>query len=146
LDNHIIIRTIKKKDAGELMRITSAITKKPCETDFKEIISGLYKTNGEDTSFVVEKDNKIIGFMISYIIHAGFGLNKSAWIVSLGIDPDYMDQGFGKMLAQKIFNKYKEKGIQDIYSSVLWDSIDLLSFFKALGFERSDFVNLKKRL
>ncbi len=146
MDNGINIRAIRDEDAKGLMRIISAVTKKPCNTDFKEIIAGLSQKNGQDTSFVVEKDDKIIGFMISYIIHAGFGLSKSAWIVSLGVDPDFMDQGVGKMLAQKIFSKYKEKKIEYIYSSVLWDSIDLLSFFKALGFERSDFINLKKKL
>jgi len=36
--------------------------------------------------------------------------------------------------------------VKKIYTSVRWDSTDLLSFFKAVGFERSDFINLRKDL
>jgi N-acetylglutamate synthase-like GNAT family acetyltransferase len=73
-------------------------------------------------------------------------VEKSAWIASLGVDPKYMGQGIGKRLAQEIFDVYKEKGIQNIFTSVRWDSADLLSFFKTLGFDRSDFINLRKQL
>ena len=84
--------------------------------------------------------------MISYIVYGGFGLEKSAWIATLGVDTKFMGQGIGKRLAEEIFRVYQEKGIQHIYTSVRWDSVDLLSFFKTLGFDRSNFVNLKKDL
>jgi N-acetylglutamate synthase-like GNAT family acetyltransferase len=57
-----------------------------------------------------------------------------------------MGQEIGKSLAKEIFDYYKEKGIKKIYTSVSWDSTDILSFFKTLGFERSDFFNLRKAL
>jgi len=57
-----------------------------------------------------------------------------------------MGKGIGLKLAGKICEVYKNKGIKNIYSSVLWDSTDVLSFFKKLGFERSEFINLKKKL
>jgi ribosomal protein S18 acetylase RimI-like enzyme len=57
-----------------------------------------------------------------------------------------MGQGIGKRLAEEIVRIYREKGVEDIYTSVRWDSVDLLSFFKTLGFDRSSFINLKKRL
>lgn len=52
---------------------------------------------------MAEREGKVVGFMISYIISGGFGLlNKSAWIVMLGVDPEFMGQGIGKKLAQEI--------------------------------------------
>ena len=91
-------------------------------------------------------DGKVVGYMISYIIFGGFGLEKSAWIATLGVDPKFMGQGIGKKLAEEIQAVYQEKGINDIYTSVRWDSVDLLSFFKTLGFDRSNFINLRKVL
>jgi len=41
-----------------------------------------------------------------------------------------MGQGIGKRLAEEILRVYREKGVQDIYTSVRWDSVDLLFFFK----------------
>jgi hypothetical protein len=52
----------------------------------------------------------------------------------------------GKKLAEEIFRVYLKKGITNIYTSVRWDSVDLLSFFKTLGFDRSNFINLRKEL
>ncbi|MFO7600874.1 MAG: GNAT family N-acetyltransferase, partial [Candidatus Desulfacyla sp.] len=69
-----------------------------------------------------------------------------AWIATLGVDPKFMGQGIGKKLAEAILAVYREKGINDIYTTVRWDSVDLLSFFKTLGFDRSNFINLRKDL
>jgi len=82
--------------------------------------------------------------MISYILTAGFGIAKSAWIATLGVDPDFMGQEIGASLAEEIFSYYKTQGIENVYTSVRWDSTDLLSFFKTLGFDRSNFINLRK--
>ena len=71
--------------------------------------------------------------MISYIVFGGFGLEKGAWIATLGVDPKYMGRGIGKELAEEILAVYREMGINDIYTSVRWDSVDLLSFFKTLA-------------
>jgi N-acetylglutamate synthase-like GNAT family acetyltransferase len=84
--------------------------------------------------------------MISYILTFGFGIEKSAWIATLGVDPEYMGQGLGDRLAREIFKLYKQMGISRVYTSVRWDSTDLLSFFKTQGFDRSKFINLKKDL
>jgi N-acetylglutamate synthase-like GNAT family acetyltransferase len=84
--------------------------------------------------------------MVSYILTFGFGIEKSAWIATLGVNPEFMGQGIGERLAREIFKLYKTMGISRVYTSVRWDSTDLLSFFKTLGFDRSMFINLKKEL
>jgi len=49
-------------------------------------------------------------------------------------------------MARKVFGVLKKNGIQNILTSVMWDSIDLLSFFKSLGFDRCEFINLAKTI
>jgi ribosomal protein S18 acetylase RimI-like enzyme len=139
------IRRIKLEDAEQIAHIQAAITQSPTKTDFKKIIAEqLRKEDG--VSFVAEIDRKIAGYMTSYIVYGGFGLEKSAWIATLGVAPKFMGQGIGKRLAEEILTVYQEKGIRNILTSVRWDSVDLLSFFKTLGFGRSSFINLKKEL
>jgi hypothetical protein len=46
-------------------------------------------------------------------------------------------------MTKEIFMFYKARGISAVYTSVRWDSTDLLSFFKTVGFERSNYINLK---
>jgi len=139
------IRKIKAEDASDISQIQSAITKSSPTIDFRQIIEQQVRKD-EDVSFVAEVDGRVVGYMISYIMFGGFGLEKGAWIATLGVDPKFMGRGIGKKLAEEILAVYREKGINDIYTSVRWDSVDLLSFFKTLGFDRSNFINLRKEL
>ncbi len=145
MDN-VKVRKIRLEDAPELKRINSAIINSPSAIDFQQIIEEQKQKNEEETSLIAELEGQVIGYMISYIIYGGFGLEKSAWIATLGVDPKFMGQGIGKRLAKEIFRIYESKGVSYIYTSVIWDSIDLLSFFKTLGFDRSDFINLRRPL
>ncbi|WP_419661779.1 GCN5-related N-acetyltransferase [Desulfosarcina variabilis str. Montpellier] len=139
----IRVRELEAKDADDIAVIYASIVRKPVEVDFKALIEQ-HAQNQNDICYVAELNGKIIGFMISYILTFGFGIEKSAWIASLGVDPEFMGQGIGDHLARQIFSIYKRMGITRVYTSVRWDSTDLLSFFKTLGFDRSRFINLKK--
>ena len=139
------IRRLKVDDADAITEIYAAITRRSVEPDFKRVVEG-HAQNGEEACFVAEHEGKVVGFMISYILTAGFGETKSAWIATVGVDPDFMGQGIGAEMARKIFEIYRAAGIEKVYTTVRWDSTDLLSFFKTLGFDRSEFINLKKAI
>ena len=141
----IKVRRMKKEDARAIAKIDAAIKKEPSGLDYKRIVSEEVK-KGANASFIAEINKKVVGFMISYITSGNFGADQCAWIAMFGVDPKHMGQGIGIRLAEEIFKYYKEKGIVKIYTSVRWDSTDILSFFKTLGFERSDFINLRKVL
>jgi ribosomal protein S18 acetylase RimI-like enzyme len=141
----ILIRKMRTDDVDEVSRIDAAITKTPSRINFKPIVAEAAKRNS-NASLIAEIRGKVVGFMISIITAGIFGTEKVAWISMFGVDPKHMGQQIGKSLAKEIFDHYQEKGVKRIYTSVMWDSTDLLSFFKALGFERSDFINLRKDL
>ncbi|WAC08376.1 MAG: GNAT family N-acetyltransferase [Thermodesulfobacteriota bacterium] len=144
--NALLIRKLEKGDAKDVSRIFAAITKTKASINCMQVLEEQAERE-EDVSFVAELEGKVVGFMISDIISGGYGLlNKSAWIVLFGVDPEFMGQGIGKKLAQEIYKVCVEKGIKNIYTTVRWDATDLLSFFKTLGFDRSNFINLEKSL
>ncbi|MDZ7698036.1 MAG: GNAT family N-acetyltransferase [Deltaproteobacteria bacterium] len=143
--NHITIRGVRDEDAADITSIQTAITKSSENIDFRHVIEEQMR-NFENVSFVAEMDGRVVGYMFSYILFGGFGLEKSAWIATLGVHPKFMGQGIGKRLAEEILTVYKDKCVRSIYTSVRWDSVDLLSFFKTLGFDRSHFINLKREL
>jgi predicted N-acetyltransferase YhbS len=143
--NDILIRELRAEDAKDISHIYAAITQTPVRDDFIRIISEQVNRK-EDASFVAELDGKVVGYMISIVISGGFGIKESTWISNMGVNPSFMGQGIGETMANRIFEFSREKGIIDIYTSVRWDSPDLLSFFKTLGFDRSNFINLRKIL
>ena len=144
LDN-LLIREIKPEDAAEITAIHSSIIKDSPVIDFSNIIEKQLRKNDE-VSFSAELDGKIVGYMISYVVFGVFGIQKSAWIATLGVHPKFMGQGIGRMLAEKLLTVYREKKINHIFTTVRWDSVDLLSFFKTLGFDRSEYIHLTKRI
>ena len=139
------IRRLKIEDAEEITRIYAAITRKPASTDFKRVVED-HARREDGACFVAEMNGQVVGFMISTILTAGFGMPKSAWIATLGVSPDHMGQGIGAAMAEEIFAFYRSHGIENLYTAVRWDSTDMLSFFKTLGFDRSNFINLRKVL
>jgi ribosomal protein S18 acetylase RimI-like enzyme len=142
---NVLIRELEASDANEIGNIYQDIIQKPVTPDFKGLIEQ-HARNSKDICFVAELDGKVVGFMVSYILTLGFGIDKSGWIATLGVSPKYMGQGIGDRLAKETFKFYKQEGIDTVYTSVRWDSPDLLSFFKTLGFDRSNFINLRKPL
>ncbi len=141
--NNLLIRRVKIGDSEDIARIYASIVKRYEEIDFNRIIREQVRNTGM-ANLVAELMGKVVGFIVSYTLSGGFGIDKSAWIAMVGVDPKFMGKGIGKNLAEEVFRFYRDQGINNIYTSVRWDSTDLLSFFKTLKFDRSDFINLSK--
>jgi ribosomal protein S18 acetylase RimI-like enzyme len=145
MDN-VLIRALREDDAKAMNRIYSSIVKNAEKINFKRVIEKQTLSGSGISSFAAEYNGELVGFVISYVVSGGFGIDKGAWIAMIGVDPKYMGKGIGKSLAKEMFVYCKKNGIKSIYTSVRWDSTDLLSFFKALRFDRSSFINLRKIL
>ena len=141
----ILTRKMSKEDGAAIKEIISSIEQHPTDIDYIRIAEE-ESVKPDAVSFVAEVDGKVAGFMVSYILSGVYGIEKSAWIAMLGVHPKFMDRGIGKKLAEVTFGFYTERGIKNIFTTVRWDSTDLLSYFKTLGFDRSSYINLSKEL
>ena len=142
---NILIRRLEARDADDIARIREAITKEPSTEEYRNVVAQEAKKD-DRVSFVAERNGKVVGYMIAYIIYGGFGLQKSAWIGVFGVDPRHMGKGIGQRMAKEVFDVIVKSDIKNIFTSVKWDSTDLLSFFKSLGFDQCNFINLQKIL
>jgi ribosomal protein S18 acetylase RimI-like enzyme len=141
----IKIRKMRIRDLPQVIAIQETITRTPIGPQKKSFLrEHIQKENSLD--LVALEKNRVLGYIISEVLTNSFGLDQGGWIENFGIHPRYMGQGIGRTLAAHLFAAYKQKGISEIYTSVRWDSVDLLSFFKSIGFDRSDFINLYKKV
>ena len=138
------IRRLKATDAEAVANIYYAISQEPQEKGFDRVITDEVLRYENAVGFVAEIDDRLIGYIITYSPSVGFGLSRSAWIALLGVLPDYMGQGIGKKMAEAVFKFYGDRGIHTVYTTVRWHQTDLLSFFRTLGFDQSDFINLRR--
>jgi len=138
-------RKIGADDILEIVTIQEAILQKKVSKKWIQMVEARLKKQ-EAVGFVASMDGRVEGFIVGEIKGEGFGLEQSGWIEVVGVHPSHMGIGIGRILAEKLFQFLKKKGIRDIYTTVRWDAGDMLSFFKAIGFDRSPFINLRKHL
>ena len=141
----IEIRELAPEDCPEIVKIHRAIMKGNMPATWMQSIE-LHLQRKNVVGYVAVKDGKVAGFIIGEIKGPSFGLEKSGWIIALESHPSFMGAGIGKALVESILQYFREKGIQDIYTAIRWDSVDILSFFISAGFDRTEFINLGKRL
>ena len=145
MEKGIKIRKIRDEDVSKIAAIQESILQKKVSKKWVQMVEHHLKKQ-EALGFVALKDGQVVGFIIGEIKGEGFGLEQSGWIEVVGVHPRQMGVGIGRILAEKLFAFFKKEGIRDIHTSVRWDVGDMLSFFKAIGFDRSPFINLRKHL
>ncbi|HSB04480.1 MAG TPA: GNAT family N-acetyltransferase [Thermodesulfobacteriota bacterium] len=139
------IRKIRSGDVPQIIAIQEALIKKKVSRRWVQMVEEhLRKHKG--VGFVASRDGQVAGFIIGEVKGEGFGLEQSGWIEVVGVHPTQMGIGIGQALAERLFDFFKKRRVRDVYTAVRWDAVDMLSFFKSVGFDRSTFINLTKRL
>lgn len=139
------IRTLKRKDINALAKIQESILKKKVPTYWKERVFEKLKKSPE-SGLVAEYNKQVVGFIIGDIKTGGFGLEASGWIEMIGVEPKFMGKGIGKKLGNALLQHFRTTGLKNVFTVVRWDSGDLLAFFKSIGFDRSNLINLERKL
>ncbi len=139
------LREFHQSDIPQMVAIQKMITKKIVPPSWTRMVeSHLEDANG--LGLVALKDGKVVGFAIGEIKEEGFGLSLSGWIEVVGVNPQQMGEGIGKAMLDKLFESFRQKEIENVYTAVRWDAVDMVSFFKSVGFGRSNFINLIRKL
>lgn len=141
----IKIRKMDINDLDPVLHIQEIITKTKISPK-KIVYWREHVLKDSSLNLVAVDGDQVVGFIISEITTNSFGLDQSGWIKIIGVHPKYMGTGIGQSLFTHLFQQFKKKKINEIYTAARWDSVDLLSFFKSVGFNRSNFINLYKKL
>jgi N-acetylglutamate synthase-like GNAT family acetyltransferase len=140
------VKPMEQKDINQAADIHRKVVREGLSQGMKYEIEDLLKSfikESPNTTLVAYKNNKVAGFIIGCIKEWGFGVERSGWIEMIEVDPKLMGEGIGKSLGENLIKYFREQGIKEIYTTVKWDSGDLIEFFKSIGFEKSDFINLE---
>ena len=136
------IRQMATDDISQVVKIQETILQKKVSRAWRKALE-MYMEKDPKACLVAEINDRPIGFIIGEVKTWGFGLRQSGWIEILGIHPKHMGTGVGKALGKRLLAYFKKQKVDGIYTAVRWDSGDLLSFFKSIGFDNSGFLNLE---
>jgi ribosomal protein S18 acetylase RimI-like enzyme len=141
----IEIREIAPEDVPGIIEIHRLIMKGEFSMSWIKSIE-LDLQRKDVAGYVALKNGRVAGFIAGEICGPSFGLEKSGWIIGIGVHPHFMGTGIGKVLAERILQYFREEEVRDIYTAVRWNRVDMLSFFISVGLGRTEFINLKKHL
>jgi N-acetylglutamate synthase-like GNAT family acetyltransferase len=142
----IKIRKLKLEDLDAIVEIDYRVlgTKRPSYWQQK-----IEEMENEQLpkSQVAELNGKVEGFIMGAVSGWEFGMpNTIGWIETIGVNPDYQKKGIATSLFKAIIEEFKKDSVKHIYTLVNWEDWDLICFFKAMGFARSNIINLEYKI
>jgi len=143
---NINVRSMKKEDISQAADIHRKVVREGLGQGMNYAIEDLFSSfikKCPKTCLVAEVDGKVAGFIIGCIKEWGFGVERSGWVEMIEVAPKLMGKGIGKTLGNALIRYFKNEGIKEVYTTVKWDSGDLIAFFKSIGFDKSSFINLE---
>ena len=102
--------------------------------DLTWMLPKLFLIHFNNTSFVVEKSDKLKGFLIGFLSP---GKPKEGYIHFAGVHPDYRGTGIGKFLYHRFFKLCRENGRDTIRACTSPVNKASIEFHKKTGFEIS---------
>lgn len=97
-----------------------------------DLLPKLFFDHFKNTSFIVEEEGKIIGFLIGFLSQS---YSNEAYIHFVGIHPEHRGKGIGKQLYNQFFDVIKQNGrniVRCVTSPVNEASI---AYHTKMGFE-----------
>jgi ribosomal protein S18 acetylase RimI-like enzyme len=139
----VTVRKMRTQDAEAVLRINEKITGTPHEAQWEsKIIDHL--SSHPLGCLVAEAEGIVVGFILGDIRGWEFAIPKSGWIEIVGVDPKYQGKGVARALIEKLHVYFRNHNVERVMTMVNWNDVGLVSFFRTLGFERSEFIILDK--
>jgi ribosomal protein S18 acetylase RimI-like enzyme len=100
------------------------------------------------TSLVAEdEDGNLVGFIMGKLYMGEYGIfQEEASLDTIGVDPDYQNQGIGEKLMDELIDHLRELGVQKVNTLVGWADTKLIHFFSANKFSPSKTIYLERNL
>ncbi|MBU2621073.1 MAG: GNAT family N-acetyltransferase [Proteobacteria bacterium] len=131
LPNGLTIRNSKPSDHSRILYVLKYWWG---GRDLTFMLPKLFLIHFNNTSFVIEKGDELIAFLIAFLSPAK---SKEGYIHFAGVHPDYRGLGIGKLLYNRFFMICKENNRDNIRACTSPVNKGSIYFHKKIGFEIS---------
>jgi predicted N-acetyltransferase YhbS len=143
----IKIRPLESGDIKDIIKIEKSIFSGRKKSKWEKSAMYYIEHGEAELRLGAEIDGKFVGFIIGDLRQSEFGLEELiGWIKVLGVAPSHQGSGIGGKLGEKLLANFKSRDIKTIKTFVEWDSGDLITYFKSLGFGRDSMISLVRKL
>ncbi|UCG03007.1 MAG: GNAT family N-acetyltransferase [Candidatus Heimdallarchaeota archaeon] len=144
LNTDLSFRPLKVDDIDTIIEIDEKILRRKRSDLFRNQLMEQITKHGDESFGAVTSKGKLVGYLIAETVVYIYGTDDlSAWIILLGVDPEYQDQGVGTALVKQALDYFNQKGIKTIRTICAWNWGDLVEFFSSVGFDLSTYLTLE---
>ncbi|MBO8173383.1 MAG: GNAT family N-acetyltransferase [Bacillaceae bacterium] len=120
----------------EIWRITGLEQKEA------ESLDALAKQLAWDSELVMvaEQDEQVIGVIVGTID------GDRAYFYRLAVHPDYQKQGVGKKLVDALEERFRQKGVKNVFIMINQDNRKVIPFYSSLGYHVQKYITLSKKI
>ena len=136
--DRIPVRAMAERDLQALIAIDRRITGRDRSDYFeRKLIEALEETDVR-VSLVAERDGRPVGFIMARVDLGEFGrIEPTAVMDTIGVDPDYRDQGIGRALLSQLLVNLMTLRVEHVRSEIDWHDHTLLAVLDRCGFRPS---------
>ena len=148
-ESTIDIRLMKADDFDAVVAIDEKALKVSRPKYYEIKFDMLFKTsNFLPVSLVaVTEDERLVGFVMGEIYIGEYGISQEgSTLDTIGVDPDYRQQGIGEQLVNEFAKHLKSLGVETMHTLVDTNDSKLIHFFNKSGFSPSKTINLERSL
>jgi ribosomal protein S18 acetylase RimI-like enzyme len=136
--DRIPVRSMVDSDLRALIAIDRRITGRDRSVYFKRKLAEALHESDVRVSLVAEQDGGTVGFIMARVDFGEFGhLEPTAVMDTIGVDPDYRDQGVGRALLSQLLINLMTLRVERIRTEIDWHDRELLAFLDHCGFRSS---------
>ncbi len=131
----IPIRSMRESDIAAMSALDRRITGRDRMEYFGQKLEEALYESDVCVSLVAERDEHVVGFIMARVDFGAFGrMEPVAVMDTLGVDPDYRNQGIGRALLSQLLLNLGTLRIERMRTEVLWRDRDLFAFLDHCGF------------
>jgi len=136
--DRIPVRTMSEGDLRALTAIDRRITGRDRSAYFERKLAEALHQSDVRVSLVAERDGIPVGFVMARVDFGEFGrVEATAVMDTIGVDPDYRDQGIGRALMSQLLINLMTLRVEQVRTEIEWRDRDLLGFLDHCGFRPS---------
>lgn len=133
--DRVPVRTMRESDLPAMIAIDRRITGRDRFEYFKEKLEEALLEFDVRVSLVAERNDRPAGFIMARVDLGEFGrFEQTAVMDTIGVDPDYRNQGVGRALLSQLLVNLSTLRIERVRTEIDWRDRELLAFLDHCGF------------
>jgi hypothetical protein len=124
--------TIRKANPSDHLSVIAALQNWWGGRDLTAMLPKLFLHHFNDTSFLIEKQGQMIGFLIGFMSPA---LENEAYVHFMGIHPDFRNKGLGKILYERFFELCRQQNRTIVRACTSPVNKGSVAFHRKIGFQ-----------